>query len=87
MATTVLEITVKDGDQYYKVVVTKHWFDRHDNGAMLSCGLTVGKDNFTAKDWARAKATFIHTELTQEQWNHSSCQSSCVLRGGSTCRW
>lgn len=82
-----LRIYVRDQQKYYRLVVTPQWAGRHDNGALISCGLTVGQDGFTRRMLDSAKRRFSWTEVTHEQWNHSGCQSSCILRGDTTCRW
>ncbi len=70
-------------DKYYRCEVSQRWLAKHDNGAVFSCGLTVGQDGLTMASFQRLN----RTEVTREQWNHSGCQSSCVLRGGKECRW
>lgn len=39
-------------------------------------------------DISRAQlASLGAVEVTHEEWNHSSCGSSCVKRGGERCSW
>lgn len=88
----VFAVTVKvpepDGTaRFFEVYVTSQWAARHDNGALISCGLTVGQDGFTAAAWERAKAVFLSREMSEQQYRHSGCQSGCVLRGNAKCRW
>jgi hypothetical protein len=79
--------------RYYRARVTDAWWRRHDNGAMISCGLTVDEVNSRGRKWLssagleRLRGQGRLTEVTREQWNHSGCQSSCVLRGGKRCQW
>lgn len=84
-----LTVTVKVEDQparFYRLWVTPAWAQRHDNGALVSIGLTVPKD-LSRGAFQRALSKFKYVQLTEEEWNHSGCQSSCVKRGGKECRW
>lgn len=90
-----LTISIRDPkhDKFYRARVTPSWANRHDNGALISCGLTVDEANsygtvyLTSRAFALLKSTGRVTEITKEQWNHSGCQSSCILRGARECRW
>lgn len=76
-------ICIRDGDTYYRARVSLNWAKRHDNGAMVSIGLTVGVD--------LSRAAFERLgslkPLTKKQYEHSGCQSSCTLRGDAKCSW
>ncbi len=84
-----LRLTIADPDsgKYYKMAVSPAWAEKHDNGRLISCGLTIGQDGFTRRMFQLAQYRFSHLEITREQYNHSGCQSSCVLRGQAICRW
>ncbi len=81
-----MRIYIRDGEAYYRAEVSLAWARRHDNGALVSCGLTVGKD--ISRRVMRGLVTRGQAiPVTRDQWNHSGCQSSCVLRGQADCRW
>ena len=71
------------GHKYYRASVSQAWAIKHDNGALFSFGLTVGEDGLTEKHLARIDKV----EVSHDEWNHSGCQSGCVLRGAKECRW
>ncbi len=74
------------GEKYYRLTVSRSWAEKNDNGALISCGLTVPGDIRETQLQAlirQGKAI----EVSQEAWNHSGCQSECILRGNATCRW
>jgi len=73
-------------DRYYRARVSQRWLERHDNGCLVSIGLTVDKD-LTRKSLDRLRGAGRLDEVTKDQWNHSGCQSSCTLRGAAACRW
>lgn len=88
----ILAVTVKDpspatGPRYYVIEVSIAWARRHDNFALVSCGLTVGKDGFTAGMLRAALKRFRYREMTETEWQHSGCVSACVLRGAPACHW
>lgn len=58
-----------------------------DNGALISCGLTVGQDGLTEKDMEHMVKTGQARELDPEQGKHSGCLSRCILRGDDRCQW
>lgn len=68
--------------EYWRLSLSLRQYRKHDNGAMISCGLSVPKD--ISRNALRYCSPVA---VTKEQWNHSGCQSSCVLRGAATCRW
>ncbi len=72
--------------RYYFAEVSQRWAIAHDNGALFSCGLTVGED-LTRASLNALRARGSLTEISHETWNHSGCQSACVLRGAKECRW
>ena len=58
----------------------------HDNGHLVSIGLSIGEDipESTVKRWVSrgfAKPTSYQDAI------HGGCQSSCVKRGDDCCRW
>lgn len=73
--------------KYYRARVTQAWAERHNNGALVSLGLRVGMDGFTPRMLASLRGQGRLTEITEQTWNHSGCQSSCVLRGAAKCSW
>lgn len=70
--------------KYYRATIPVSVARRVDNGVMVSCGLTVGVDKVPLDDWIW-KGWAV--EVSKDEWNHSGCQSECVLRGGKSCRW
>ena len=90
-----IRITIKDprDDTYYHYAATPRWADAHDNGALISCGLTVdeagssGKPYLSAATFDRMKKAGEVKQIANEEWKHSGCQSSCVLRGNKRCSW
>ena len=70
----------KEHAHYYRYDASLAWVRRYDNGALISCGATVGEGGLK-----RVPAGAVETSF--DQWNHSSCQSGCVLRGDAKCRW
>lgn len=93
-----LSITIKDpiGPKYYRARVSYQWANRHDNGALISCGLTINEPSaWSGKVWLtrrafnslRARCINQVTEITEPEYQHSGCQSSCTRRGDAICRW
>jgi hypothetical protein len=91
-----MTITIRDPkhSKSYRANVTPEWADRHDNGALISCGLTIDEPSpYSGTVWLTRRAfvalqrTGATTEITPEQANHSGCQSRCILRGDSLCQW
>jgi hypothetical protein len=91
-----LSIAIRDtqNSKYYRAAVSISWAKRHDNGALISCGLTIDEPSawsghvwLTRRAFDRLQKTGAVKEITHDQWNHSGCQSSCVLRGAKECRW
>lgn len=80
-----IRITIADPKtgKYYRAEVTARFVERYDNGAIVSCGLTVGEYGLSLDAPGIRKLE----EIPKEDWNHSGCQSSCVKRGGKECRW
>jgi len=91
-----MRITIKDPkrSKFYIASVTPQWARRHDNGALVSCGLTVGeKSSSTGKSYL-SESDLEHLqeegrlkEIDHDEWNHSGCQSGCTRRGDRECRW
>lgn len=89
-----MTVYIRDGERHYRATVTHTWFVRHDNGAMVSCGLTVDEPSgWSGRVWLskaglkRLQKQGRLTEVSKDTYNHSGCQSSCVLRGAATCHW
>lgn len=89
-------ITIHDrkNRKAYRAYVTREWALRHDNGALISCGLTIDEPSaWSGKVWLKRRAfndlrkTGRVTEISVEQANHSGCQSRCKLRGDNICQW
>jgi hypothetical protein len=86
---TMMRITIRHGNKYYMAVVSRKWVEKHDNGAVVSCGLSVGEPDSTVSEGSLAALIRMGKakEISQERYNHSGCQSGCVLRGDKECRW
>lgn len=85
-----LTVTVRHNEKFYYVDLTLGQARRHDNGALISCGLTVVPDwenGFHASTLRRWIKQGIAREINRDEWSHSGCQSSCVRRGATVCRW
>jgi hypothetical protein len=83
----VLTIAIRDGERYYRARVSREWAQRHDNGALVSIGLTVGHD-LTRASFARLfRLPDPPQEISRDQWNHDGCLSACIRRGAPACRW
>ncbi len=83
-----MRISVADPEhgRFYEISVTPQWAQRHDNGALVSCGLTIGQDGFTRRMFERLPWHRVRT-VSRDSYNHSGCQSSCIRRGDQACRW
>jgi len=83
-----IPITVKASEtEFYEATLSIPTFRKYDNGAMISCGLTVGRDGFkrsTLDTWIKRG---IATLIDRDQYLHSGCLSNCVNRGGKVCQW
>ena len=78
----IMMVATRHETKYYFVYPSRRQIAKYDNGALISCGWTVGDD--------LPLTVFQHMskkEVTQEDYNHSGCQSRCVLRGDSKCGW
>lgn len=84
-----MKITIKDpgNNKFYEASVTPRWANRYDNGAMVSCGLTVGQSRLTQRSLSTLRAQGRLKEISHDDWNHSSCQSGCIRRGAPKCSW
>ena len=71
---------------YLQLDVSNAWVRKHDNGAMISCGLSAPED-ISVKALKNLLARGKAERITKDEWNHSGCQSSCVMRGAKECRW
>lgn len=72
---------------YYRAEVSQRWAVEHDNGAIFSCGLTVGEDGLELSSLQALIRQGKAVEVSYDEWNHSGCQSSCIRRGAKECRW
>ena len=76
----------KNERKFYRLTVTPEWCARHDNGALISCGLTI-PDDMSVRSLQALIRRGRAVQVTQTEWKHSSCLSSCTERGDSSCRW
>lgn len=81
-----MRVYCRHGEKFYRLTVSQRWAEQHDNGALVSCGLEVGKD-LTERSLKALVQRGQAVEVTKDEWNHSGCQSSCVLRGAQKCSW
>lgn len=84
------KISIKDprDDSYWMYTATPQWAARHDNGVLVSIGLRVGEESLKAATFDRMKKARVGLKrISRDEWNHSSCQSSCTQRGDKACRW
>ncbi len=82
-----MRLTIRHGDKFYGIWVSAEWAERHDNGRLISCGLTVGEDGFTARMFSLARRRFKTVEISAATYAHSGCLSRCKLRGDAICQW
>ncbi len=80
--------------KFYRARPSMAWIKRHDNGALISCGLTVDEPSaysgtvwLTDRAFKALESRGVVVEITEQQWKHSGCQSSCILRGNAKCSW
>jgi hypothetical protein len=86
-------VTIHDEDtkKHYLATVSRQWAIKNDNGALISCGLTINE--WTGHcDITRNQLEWLRThnrlkEITAGEANHSGCQSRCVMRGDAICQW
>lgn len=79
-----MRVYIRDTERgrYYRADVSPRWAKRNNNGALISCGLSV------PEDISRRQLSALHvTQVSYDEWNHSGCQSRCVLRGDDRCQW
>ena len=81
-----ITVTVKHGEDYYTADLTTAQAMHHDNGALISCGLTV-PDSLRLSTLRRWIANGTARSISRVTYQHSGCQSECVLRGHQSCRW
>lgn len=81
-----LNVSVRDGEAFYRACVTLRFAKRYNNYAMVSCGWTVD-DDLPRAAFKRLQREGRLTPVSRETWAHSGCQSACVLRGAKECRW
>ena len=85
-----MKVTIKDpkNNRFYEASLSRHQASRYDNGAMVSCGLTVGENTrFTERSLKTLSQQGRLKEISKDDWNHSSCQSGCTRRGAAKCSW
>jgi len=84
-----MRITIKNPKtgRYYVASVSPAWARRHDNGALVSCGLTVGDSSLSAAAFKTLEKAGALREISREDYNHSGCQSGCIRRGDPKCIW
>ena len=70
----------------FRLEVSQDWASRHDNGALISCGLEV-PDDLPESTLGSLLAIGKARECSYEEWNHSGCQSRCKLKGDLACQW
>ena len=68
--------------QRFKLELTPAQARKHDNGALISCGLTI-PDDMSEKTFNRLKPVLVDNT----EYQHSGCQSKCKERGYSICQW
>lgn len=81
-----MRVYATDGEKFYRLDVSVAWADKHDNGAIISCGLRVGED-FSVSQLHSLMTHGKAREVSESEYDHSGCQSSCVMRGDKKCRW
>lgn len=93
-----INVSIKDprDNTHWMYKASVAWVRRHDNGAIVSCGLTVGETSSYLGKAYLSETTFDRMKKTEkkslravtyDEWNHSGCQSQCILRGDSKCGW
>lgn len=70
----------KDSTVYFRVAMEPT--SLRNEYAPVSCGI-VRSTTWIKRMVTQRKATIV----TKDEWNHSGCQSSCIRRGGQSCRW
>lgn len=81
-----MTIYAHHGAKHFQLTVNPQWARRHDNGALVSCGLTVGED-LPERELNRLIKTGKAIEVAPEVAAHSACLSRCKLRGDAICQW
>lgn len=81
-----MRVYITSCDQYYRADLTPRQAEKHNNFAMVSCGLTV-PDDLRASTLRRWINNGTAVQVAKLEWQHSGCQSYCKLRGNSTCSW
>lgn len=72
-----MQITIKDPkeNRYYFANVSQRWAIQHDNGALVSLGLTVDKD-LSRRSFDSLQKRGALKEISHEQWNRSGSYGS-----------
>ena len=83
-----MTIYARDNDSqlHYKLTVTPEWARKHDNGALVSCGLTI-PDDLSVRSLAVLMRMGKAVIVPKAEWDHSGCQSRCIQRGDDKCQW
>jgi len=81
-----IKVTARCGNAHYRLDLSPAQVRKYDNGALISCGLTIPDDMpIRALNWlVRHKRAHV---ISAETANHSGCQSYCILRGDDHCQW
>lgn len=79
-------LPVRGPVRYFVANLSPYQAARHNNGCLVSIGLTVPDElrRTTLQRWINAGQA---RAITHDEWNHMGCQSSCTQRGGKECRW
>jgi len=81
-----MTIYCKHGSTYYRVSFSPAMAKKWDNGALISCGLTI-PDDAPYSALCSWKMQHKAMECSESEWRHSGCQSRCTLRGDDKCQW
>jgi hypothetical protein len=71
-----------ENDKYYEALPSRGQMKKYTNHALLSCGWEMPKE-LPRSSFARMP----HKEISQDEWTHAGCLSSCTHRGNEKCRW
>ena len=82
-----MKVSIADNGNFYSAPLAAILRRGIDNGALISCGLTVGRDGFTRRMMDELIRLGVAQPISKEAYNHSGCQSRCTLRGDDKCQW
>lgn len=77
-----IQVYGRDKDSTVFFRVTLQPVSLRNEYAPVSCGL-VRSITWIKRMVKMRKAVIV----TKDEWNHSGCLSSCIRRGGQSCRW